>query len=181
MKSYSSRQRHSYNQPVIIGIVVFVLVAGGIGYYAFQRHQRKNAAPKGGWTFLGTATNSATELGGNSKMSTYACIDKVSSTSWTLKAKAVLSPIPANTSSYAFTLLDWPYQSLVDAPGGGSESPRKQVKSNSWSGGSTTAQITIDPSKSNYVEVNASNKGFGGKLLPTPISRLPNASQLTNC
>lgn len=180
--SKSSRRQHrqlSQRLGLISALIIVVIAAGGFGYYAYHQHHSTSA---GGWTYLGTATDVATELGGHSSMATYACIAKTAGSTWTVKARAQLSPTPANPASYGFALSDWPYKSVTDVPVGMSESPIKQIQTSTWSDNrQATVELTIDPTTSNYIEVMATNKGYAGKILPAPVNELPSASHLANC
>jgi hypothetical protein len=181
VKTYTNRHTNGIKFSQLATIVLAVAVIG-TGSYFLYHHYKQPATTAGHWTYLGTASDAATVLGGNSNMATYACVDKLSGTEWIVKAKATLSPATATASNYTLTLSEWPFQNVADAPGGQSEAPRAQVKSNSWSGNDlTTVQLNATPSEKNYIQVTATSKGHGGKILPTPFSDPPLASQLATC
>lgn len=160
-------------------LAIVVVAAGGVAAYLAFRSDPKTA--DGNWTYLGSATNAAEQLGGTSTMAVYACVEKSSTTSWTVRAKAELAPRAANPGNYTLTLVIWPYKSLADAPGG-QESPRGQVATSAWSAGQVAlVQTRVTAADSNFVQTTAASKDHGSKILPAPLNGWPSAAALAVC
>ncbi|HUD06634.1 MAG TPA: hypothetical protein VMR34_01990 [Candidatus Saccharimonadales bacterium] len=166
---------------------VAVLAIAAVGTYVMT--QTHAATPSSVTTTASNAPNykligtlSAKQMGGpppnKITMSFYACIDKVSSSSWTEKTKVVMSNVNSITDAgnyYAATADSWQWP-VNRIPANGQPRETSGVTSGHWTNNkSAVLQMTLNPKVNNYLNFQ------GGSDEVNPLSANPQAGNLPSC
>lgn len=128
-------------------LVVAVVAISSVGYYVAKN---RNTSHAGSWQLL--ASQSTATVTGN----VYACVQKVSSTSWIVKGLATITPKVKSTAGYS-AVLDNTLSSISGV----------SFQFGKWSSSdSATTHFTVKPTKSNMISgsitVPKATHGGGG-------------------